>query len=230
MFLGAEKIWCGEPIRLETAKKEDIFILVVHKLIERTSPPSTSIVTFVGDVYEFVSMPTPYNNRSEWPSPNLALPPRVNADILFRNQVADNAKRPTWCEWRLVEANAHKGLKDIKGRWYETRTLLPILKGEPDFHLDVQQGITSDTGMWMNGRGDTCKGEGQRKKNRKVTLGQAVPQDCKISRGLDGPAADNIFPTSGAAAAPLQAQPQAHSQQTTQQYSTATTGQGAFYG
>ncbi|KAE8443425.1 hypothetical protein EG329_001906 [Mollisiaceae sp. DMI_Dod_QoI] len=193
MFLGAEKIWVGEPVRLRVAPKPvpDIVVLVIHKLIERTIQGRSS-VTFVGDVYKFVEMPTPYTNRSQWPTPDL--PPRMVEDLRFRNIVADNAHANTWYEWRLLEPAARKGLADVRGRWYETRTLLPILRGALKYQEDQIMGKLGDAGEWMNGRRDNNKVPEQRRKNRRDTLGLSVPADFKVSRGLDGPAADNVFP------------------------------------
>jgi len=191
MFLGAEKIWVGEPVRLRVSGN-DIVVLIIHKLIERTISPDPSTVTFVGDVYKFVEMPTPYKSRSEWPTP--ALPPRMTVDLRFRNEVADIAKKGIWNEWRLLEPAARKGLSDVKGRWYETRTLLPILRGADKFQLEIDTGVTSDAGAWMNGRRDKNNNPELRKKNRKDTLGRAVPADFKVSRGLDGLPADDLFP------------------------------------
>ena len=191
MFLGAEKIWVGEPVRLRVPG-DDIIVLIIQKLIERTAPPSTSNVTFVGDIYKLNDMPTPYKNRSEWPTPNL--PARMVADLRFRNEVADAAKKGVWYEWQLLEPAARRGIPDVKGRWYETRTLLPILRGVQQFQEDIATGGMIDASMWMNGRGDSSILTGQRKKNRKDTLGRAVPADFKVSRGLDGAAADDVFP------------------------------------
>lgn len=191
MFLGAEKIWVGEPIRLRVPG-DDIIVLILAKLIERTTTPSDSNVTFVGDIYKLNAMPTPYKDRSEWPTPNL--PARMVADLRFRNEVADAAKKGVWYEWQLLEVGARRGIPDVKGRWYETRTLLPILRGVQQFQQDITTGGMLDASMWMNGRGDSSILTGQRKKNRKDTLGRAVPADFKVSRGLDGAAADDAFP------------------------------------
>ncbi|TVY55127.1 hypothetical protein LCER1_G003358 [Lachnellula cervina] len=191
MFLGAEKIWVGEPVRLRVPGN-DIVVLIIHKLIERTTPQNASSVIFVGDVYKFVEMPTPYKTRSEWPTP--ALPPRMIVDLRFRNEVADVAKKGIWYEWRLLEPAARRSLGDVKGRWYETRTLLPILRGMPKFQEELSSGITTDAGAWMNGRRDKNNNPEQRKRNRKDTLGRAVPLDFKVSRGVDGAPADDVFP------------------------------------
>jgi hypothetical protein len=192
MFLGGEKIWIGEPVRLRGSSKDDIVMMVIEQMIERIVG-GQSTVTFVGDIYKFVDMPNTYKDRKDWPTPDL--PARVVADLRYRNEVADNARRGIYYEWRLLEPMAKKGITDIKGRWYETRYLLPVLRG-PDYDLEVQQGNASDAGLWMNARSDIL-GEGrpgQRKKNRLATLGGAVSADLKISRGLDGPVEDNIFP------------------------------------
>ena len=194
MFLGAEKIWVGEPVRLRVLDDKVIMVLIIQKLIERSIPPSTSNVTFIGDIYKLNEMPTPYKNHSEWPTP--ALPSRMVADVRFRNEVADRAKRGVWYEWQLLEPAARRGIPDIKGRWYETRTLLPILilGGKPAFQKALSTGDIDDVSKHMNGRGDSSTLNGQRKKNRKDTLGRAVPADFKVSRGLDGAAADDAFP------------------------------------
>ncbi|KUJ06873.1 uncharacterized protein LY89DRAFT_712404 [Mollisia scopiformis] len=193
MFLGAEKIWVGEPVRLKVPPKPvpDMVVMVIQKLIERTVQGKSS-VTFVGDVYKFVEMPSQYTNRSQWPTPDL--PARMVADLRFRNETAENAGTNTWYEWRLLEPAAHKELTDIRGRWYETKTLLPILRGAAQFKLDQIAGKLGDAGEWMNSRRDNNKVPEQRKKNRRDTLGPSVPAEFKVSRGLNGPAADNIFP------------------------------------
>jgi len=189
MFLGAEKIWVGEPVRLRVSN-EDIVVMVIRQMIERTAG-SMSSVTLIGDVYKFVEMPTPYKNRNEWPTPDL--PPRMVADLRYRNEIADLAKTGIWREWRLLEPRAKRGLQDVKGRWYESQILLPILRGLEQFQLETSKGSTSDASLFMNSRGDTLYGVGQRKKNRLDTLGRAVPSDLKISRGLNGPVADQYF-------------------------------------
>lgn len=207
MFFGGEKIWVGEAVRLRVPSPDvSIVVLIIHKLIEKTTPQGASTVTFVGDVYKFVEMPTPYKNPQQWPT-NPDLPPRMANDLRYRNEVAHLANTGIWYEWRLLEPAARKDLADIKGRWYETRTLLPTLRGQQKFQEDVNKGRTGDAGEFMNGRRDNNTLPEQRKKNRRETLGQAVPPNFKVSRGLDGPPADDVFPDD---------QPQAQLQQQSQ--------------
>ncbi|EKD17436.1 transcription-silencing protein Clr2 [Drepanopeziza brunnea f. sp. 'multigermtubi' MB_m1] len=196
MFLGGEKLWVGEPVRMRgppaaASLAPDILVLVVHKLIERTTHTGSS-VTIIGEVYKWVEMPTPYTSRTQWPTPNL--PPRMVADLRFRNEIADNAKTGMWYEWRLLDPLAKKSLLDIKGRWYETKNLLPTLAGATKFRQDVALGKLLDANEWMNARLDNNPVPEQRRKNRADTFGRAVPPEFKVSRGLAGDPADDLFP------------------------------------
>lgn len=197
MFLGAEKIWIEEPVRLRVPNSNEIVVMIVKKIILReTVMADTSIssnVTLVGDVYKFVEMPNPYANRNDWPT--LDLPVRMVTDLRFRNEVAANAGKSVFCEWRLLEPAARRGIEHVKGRWYETRALLPVLRGVNQFREDIQRGVTSDAGLWMNGRGDNGDPGGKRMPNRRGTLGLAVPDAFKVSRGLDGKVEDDVFPS-----------------------------------
>ena len=179
IFLGAEKIWVKEPVRLPIQGAYAV-VLVVEKIILHTNSGRGTEVTFYGDVYKFREMPG-HPNRLQ--TVNLNLPPRMIADLQYRNQIS--VGRGHVGDWSLIQPLVHKTLNEIKGRWYETEQLLPILKGETQVKRDQQQGITSDTAMWMNSRGDTSGPHLVRKDKRRQTLGQAVPDTFRISKGLD---------------------------------------------
>lgn len=189
MFLGAEKIWSGEPVRL-SGYGSDIVILIIDRMIERIG--SQPNVIFIGDEYKLVEMPSHSRTSSDWAKYSHNVPPRMITDITFRNDVA--ARKGIWYEWRLIATPSTKSLKDVKGRWYETQTLLPILKTPQKYHADLLLGLTSDAGEWMNGRRDNNNIPDQRQKNRRSTLGRSVPDDFKVSRGLDGATEDDVFP------------------------------------
>ncbi|KAL2070323.1 hypothetical protein VTL71DRAFT_13349 [Oculimacula yallundae] len=196
MFLGGEKVWVGEPVRLKVPPTMgrngiDIFVLVISKLIERVTPDSAT-VTIIGAVYKWVEMPTPYNNKSEWPTPNL--PPRMITDLRFRNEVADAAKTGIYYEWRLLDPSATKTLADIKGRWYETRSLVNILEGPQRVQQIAATGRFVDANESMNARRDGDRLPNQRRKNRADALVGAVPAGFTVSRGLAGDPNDDLFP------------------------------------
>lgn len=182
MFLGAEKIWVGEPVRLRVPNN-DIAVLVIQYIIESSTTPGSPAV--IGDIYKFVQMPTPtsYKDRKDWPTPRLPL--RMVADLQFRNENSADAKRNIWSEWQLLESKARRTILMIKGRWYETRTLLPILRAA-EFEAELSKGITYDAGIWMNARYDTTNGSLIMKKSRLEAFGNAVPSDLKINTELDG--------------------------------------------
>ena len=188
MFLGAEKLWVGDPVRL---RLPTIAVLVIQQLAEKKTGFPGMNPEIVGDIYEFVEIPVPFVGDMQWPI-DQGLPARMAADLLFRREVALKAKHGIWCEWKLVERNAHKGLNDIIGRWYETRTVMPVLRGA-DYYRDLEKGLTSDVTKWMNGRGESNNGMNQRMKDRIECLGRAVPHGLTISRGLNGPPRESVF-------------------------------------
>lgn len=183
IYLGAEKIWVGEPVRLRSLG-DDILVLVIKKIIERMTSPTTSNVTFVGDVWKFVKVHTPIKD--------LDLPARMIHDLNWRNRVEGAAQKGIWNEWRIMEPNARRTLGDVKGRWYETQALLRVLRGPATFENELARGITGDAGLWMNGRGDFNETGDLRQQDRESTFGRAVPAGFRVSRGLDDSAGDRF--------------------------------------
>ncbi|KAL9597300.1 MAG: hypothetical protein Q9219_005224 [cf. Caloplaca sp. 3 TL-2023] len=203
LYLGGEKIWTGEPIRLRVGSGQDI--MVVHSIIERLKPGSTSTssasILLVGDIYKFSTLQL---QPGVEPPDNRHLPIRLRQDMEYRNRATIPTKR-TLSYWKIVQAQARVPITDVKGRWYESSTLLPILKGPADFSRDLQRGEVGDVGQWMNARGDcnaTLGGGGSsarvgtRQVNRLEAFGKSIPPGTRISRGLDGPPEDQVFPSS----------------------------------
>lgn len=196
IYLGGEKVWVGEPIRLRIGGGQDI--MIVHHIVERLKPGSTNtasaMIHFVGDVYRFATV----NCVPGFEAPDTRhLPTRFKQDLDYRNRATIPTKR-TVSYWKLVQAKARLGIVEVKGRWYESSVLLPILRGAQDFTQDLRRGEISDVGQWMNGRGDSsgtgAPKPGTRHFDRLEAFGKAVPQGTRISKGLDGPPEDNIFP------------------------------------
>ena len=204
MFLGGEKIWVGEPLRLQGSSNEEIVVMVVKQMIERiprNAAPENQAkmakVMIVGDIYTFAKMPTPpqYKNRCNWPTPP-GLPARMVQDLHYRNEIAVSAGKNVWREWKLVSSNTPKELGEIKGRWYESKLLLPILRTPQELEQDLREnGEASDAGLHMNSRVHMMVGPARRMKDRPATVGGAVPATTKISRGKDGPPEEDGFET-----------------------------------
>ncbi|KAL9598988.1 MAG: hypothetical protein Q9179_003714 [Wetmoreana sp. 5 TL-2023] len=200
IYLGGEKIWTGEPVRLRMGTGQDI--MVVHSIVERLKPGSTSTtsasILLVGDIYKFSTLQL---QPGVEPPDNRHLPIRLRQDMEYRNRATIPIKR-TLSFWKIVQAQAPVSITEIKGRWYESSALLPILKGANEFSRDLQRGEIGDAGQWMNARGD-CNGVGStvalrmgtRVVDRLEAFGKSIPPGTRISRGLDGPPEDQVFPS-----------------------------------
>ena len=200
IYSGGEKIWIGEPIRLRINAGHDIMVL--HHIIEKSSLGHNNAIVqdvhVVGDIYTFSTIPY---NSARLPLQNPHLPLRLSEDLNYRNRATANQKGQV-SYWKLIQSQARLSLKDVKGRWYESRVLLPILHGQDNFALAYRKGEIGDVGAWMNGRGD-CNGSanklGKKKLDRMDAFGEAIPRGTCISQGLDEQSAFPVDPalTSG---------------------------------
>jgi hypothetical protein len=195
IFAGAEKIWVGEPASLRLA---DETVIVIHDIIEKTAPnystnnpqQPNSTITLLGDIYVSITAPTP-----QLQPPNL--PTRMTTDHLKRNQISATSPNLTsrqYHVWKLRQVSATVSLTDIKGRWYEWSTMLPILKSR-DAHqhqLDLERGLVEPLGRYLNARNE-CRGTpGTRRNDRSAAFGASVPPTVKVREGTDVPSASEL--------------------------------------
>lgn len=199
MYLGGEKIWVGEPVRLIPGSGTDV--LVIHSVVERrkTAAMTGQIIqqsTFlVGDQYALVNIQHNDPNIPTPAAPNLNphLPERLTQDLVYRNARSIHVKRVA-SYWKLVRSQAQVGLPEIKGRWYEASLLLPILQGQQAFDAMLAKGDVQEASLWMNSRGD-CQNANRpvnapkigsqniRKPTRREALGLAIPRGVEIQDG-----------------------------------------------
>ena len=204
LFLGGEKLYVGEPVRLRINQGQDI--IVIHEIIEKLKPNSTNIhlasVHVVGDIYRLVTVPYDPANSKHINNPQL--PARMRADLDFRNSVTTPTKRQH-SYWKLLQASARLTIADLKGRWYESSLLLPILRTNQVFASEIQRGEITDVGDWINGRGDANAAAGKtgtRYRERLEAVGKAVPAGVKLGGPDDSgeggiePAQPNTAPNS----------------------------------
>lgn len=219
LYLGGEKLWVGEPVRLRVPNGQQD-IMIIHKVVEKLKNNSTNAATATihldGDIYRWAIVP--YITGQE-PAENPNLPIRLRQDLNYRNRLTIASKR-TISYWKIIHSAARISITDIKGRWYESYILLPILHGVANFQQEVERGEIGDVGSWINGRGDangTPQKAGTRYKDRIETFGRAVPAGTQISKGLDSPVQQGtntqaVPPANLTTQAPIQQVPAAQEQ------------------
>ncbi|KAL6719220.1 hypothetical protein ACLMJK_003457 [Lecanora helva] len=196
IYFGGEKLWVGEPIRLRVLNNQQD-IMIIHQIIEKLKANSTNAASATihisGDVYRYTTVN--YLPGQE-PAENPHLPIRLRQDLTYRNRLTIASKR-TISYWKIVQAATRITITDVKGRWYESSILLPIIQGAANFAADVQRGEIGDVGVWINGRGDANSAPGRpgtRYKDRKETFGKAVPATLEIGKGVETPVESSNVP------------------------------------
>lgn len=202
IYLGAEKVWVGEPVRLTIGSGTDI--MVVHAIIDRRrlSPTNRQLVhqevLFQGDVYHLTTVP---HSNPAVPSPaspdnNPYLPHRLTQDLAVRNAQSIPIKHSV-SFWKLASSQARVKLEDIKGRWYEASILLPILQADT-YNTAASKGEVQEASLWMNARGDCTNAnrptslprqprENIWRDTRLAAFGAAVPAGATIRDGTEPP-------------------------------------------
>lgn len=203
VYLGAEKIWIGDPLRLQPQQD----ILVLQSIIERRAVASEEHqIYLVGDIYQLQQIrhtnpmtPTPASAAS-----NQQLPPRLTQDLTFRNERAIAAKGIA-SFWKLIRTAARVEINQIKGRWYEASLILPILQ-ETVFHEAARKGEIAEATLWMNARGDCVNAnrapnlphlprKDVYRPTRRQAFGRAMPPNAEIKEGIEPPSlAVNVDP------------------------------------
>lgn len=202
-FLGGEKIWAGEPVRLRLGSGNDV--MVVTDILER-KPPTTGPAGgmpggsrygafLVGDIYTFCSLDVPNPAAPPTAPSDRALPLRMREDLRWRNSVTLPTIRALGY-WKLISVQARLDIAEIKGRWYESSILFPILQDPAIFKQALSRGDISDAGTWMNARGDSSGAAnvaGNRKSERVEALGRAVPLGTRIFDGIEPPPPQQVM-------------------------------------
>ena len=140
MYLGGEKIWAGEPVRLRAGGGQDI--MVVNTVVEKLKPGSTdamkATVWIVGDVLRWTMVPAAQELGGTIPG-QAHLPLRLREDLAFRNGIT-RAKKHAVGYWKLMSPGQRMNISEVKGRWYESSVLLPVLRGKDLYGAEVGKG------------------------------------------------------------------------------------------
>ncbi|KAH6614341.1 transcription-silencing protein Clr2-domain-containing protein [Boeremia exigua] len=185
LFLGAEKIWRGDAVRLRIGR--DIDVMVVTDIIERTSQQATgqatSAVLVVGDIYSYTT--TAVSSPAQLPEfpKNTNLPTRMREDMIWRNQLLVPHAR-TFAYWKLSVPGSRYDIAEVKGRWYETALVF-----EDPFTKSVKNN-EGGNGVWMNSRGDASqfgRATGVPVPQRLQAFGRALPEGTQLVDGVEPP-------------------------------------------
>ncbi|KAI9821511.1 MAG: hypothetical protein M1826_000633 [Phylliscum demangeonii] len=213
MYLGPEKIWCSEPVRVKLEGRN--YLLLVHDIVEHppsdhpnpsppapppgpigssSSPsPSACTITIIGDVYTLAEtgLTMPQIRRAD---ANYFLPVRMINDLEFHNKTYLNsvgypapppgaASDGPRYHWKLVQAQRSIGLEAVLGRWYESGLVIPLLVA-PDL-LRQQLALPSDIVGDIEPLMNGRQKIGQRMYTREAALAASVPPGTHISWGDD---------------------------------------------
>ncbi|KAI5925251.1 hypothetical protein F4810DRAFT_70623 [Camillea tinctor] len=174
VFLGAEKVCIGEAVRLLLPPEEQnsqwstsVPVVMVIKQIWVKS--HDEILLFSGDVWRLqeldLQQPVPGHQH---------LPIAMQQEKLFRDEVL--RPRGLRVDWVLVAGNVTKEQQAVRGRFYETNKLAPILNPETFQHF-LAQGAVADLQSLLNNRGDSNGPYVGRKVDRAATVAGAIPDE-----------------------------------------------------
>lgn len=180
VYFGGEKIWINEAVRLRGSDD----ILVIHKINEveahGLNQGGCLDLQLVGDIYTFITQPF---NKPIAPG---ALPRRLQEDLSYRHRHSIAATGQV-SFWHLIEqpnrGQARISLADIKGRWYESRLLLPAIIGQATFTEQLSRGNIADVGSYLNSRGESIMSPnklGVKIENRLEAFGRSIPAGTRI--------------------------------------------------
>jgi hypothetical protein len=200
VYLGGEKLWIGEPVRLRMSTGVSENVLVISSIIERSQASAyvtakATKVVIRGDIYTCSSVKPP-----QQPPPQSqdikTIPMRMLEDLKQRNRAsaasASTAPSPSNPNpqiffWKLIGANTTLSLSDIKGRWYESSIMLPIINSPQKYISDLRAGKIESVDRYLNARSECGKTDGTRKDRREDAFGAAVPASARLVEGLSVP-------------------------------------------
>lgn len=178
VFLGAERISVNEAVRFRLAPNEInptwIKGLPVVMVL-RNIYVATDGLHFLGDIYRLEE------TANQQPLPNQGyLPATMIREQQFRSEVRRRAG--TRFDWVLVQQNQDKSETAIRGRFYETSKLMPILDAAR-FQAALSRSVVEDIQGYLNNHLDSIGSYMGRRKNRVETLSSAVPAGFFLNLG-----------------------------------------------
>ncbi|KAI1744194.1 hypothetical protein F4680DRAFT_284453 [Xylaria scruposa] len=179
IFLGAEKICVGEAVRILLPREQQdgmagkgVPVVMVVKRIMISREGGT--LMFEGSLWKLQHATL----TQQLQTPNQALlPASLRGEKEFRDDVLRG--RGWRVEWMLVNQSMSVNESAIRGRFYETRRLTPILN-PAKFQEMLQQQHIDDIQTLLNNRGDSSGPRVGRVLNRAQAVAGAVPMTASL--------------------------------------------------
>ncbi|KAI0206293.1 hypothetical protein F4808DRAFT_406755 [Astrocystis sublimbata] len=174
VFLGAEKICVGEAVRIKPPQEQQIqgankgmpIVMVISGIMVNREKGT---LTFEGSLWQL----QPATLTQQLQTPNQAqLPSSLRGEKEFRDSMLH--PRGWRVEWALMNQRITVPESEIRGRFYETRRLTPILN-PAKFQQMLQQQHIDDIQTLLNNRGDSSGPYVGRVLNRAQAVAGAVP-------------------------------------------------------
>ncbi|KAH7136467.1 hypothetical protein EDB81DRAFT_80270 [Dactylonectria macrodidyma] len=174
-FFGAERIEIGDALRLRSLPAEfnvpaETGVLGLRFIFTTKDFPGS--VFFRGHIYQPVS--------GDVDPPNVVsedkLPVALRDESQWRNSTSPGLR---W-RWALVKENVVFKEQSIRGRFYPTHRLMPILNPE-GFQQAVAEGKTDEQYAHLNNRMDGAGRYLGRKANRLDAVGASVPHTARFT-------------------------------------------------
>jgi hypothetical protein len=180
IFLGSERVELGDALRIRmtsvdgsTTTQPEAAVFGVREILVHSTNPG--VVQFIGDIYQLISGNDPVHDSAVI-APDNQLPVALIEETSWRNGV-NPAKQ--W-RWALLREDIVLQENSIKGRFYPTHRLVPLLHPIP-FQNAVKQGQVEDMHAYLNTRMDVTARYTGRKRDRLDTVGHAVPSQARFA-------------------------------------------------
>ncbi|KAI2624826.1 hypothetical protein GGS21DRAFT_493834 [Xylaria nigripes] len=186
VFLGAEKICIGEAVRIhlsreqrdQTLEKGMPVVMVIKRVIIMGREEGANLM-FEGDLWKLQHV----NLAQQQQAPNHSqLPTAMLGEKQFRDGFL---KSRGWCvEWFLMSQGMSVNESAIRGRFYETQRLTPILNPSKFQEMLRQQNV-DDIQTLLNNRADSGGPRVGRVRNRAQAVIGAVPNSVLGALNLE---------------------------------------------
>ncbi|KAI1351417.1 hypothetical protein F5Y01DRAFT_125925 [Xylaria sp. FL0043] len=190
VFLGAEKICVGEAVRIKLSREQQEqsqekgmpWVLVIKRILIRKEGGTLMFEGSLWTLQHLFSNEQIFSDEQHQTPGPVQLPTALLGEKEFRNGILRNSG---WSvKWVLMNQNITVNESAIRGRFYETRRLTPILN-PAKFQEMIQTQRVTDIQTLLNNRGDSSGPYVGRVLNRAQAVAGAVPPGVSAQLGPD---------------------------------------------